>query len=176
VSKSILIAGIGNIFHGDDAFGVAVAQKLAAEDWPQRVHVVDFGIRAIDLAFALLDGHDLTILVDATARGSEPGTLYVIEPDIDYVAENTGEDCVNSHALDPAKVLLLAKNLGAQFKRILVVGCEPLTLGEEEEGRMGLSAIVEAAIDPAIETIRRLVSEFENQQEIAEYAEAVEGY
>lgn len=176
MSKSILIAGIGNIFHGDDAFGVAVAQRLAAYEWPENVRVVDFGIRAIDLAFALLDGVDVTILVDATARGGEPGTLYLIEPDIEHLTESTGEDCVNSHALDPAKVLRLAKSLGARLKRILVLGCEPLTLGEEEDGRMGLSAIVQAAVEPAIEMIRHVLNEFDGQKEIAEYAEAVEGY
>lgn len=175
MSKSVLIGGIGNIFHGDDSFGVVVAQKLASCDWPDNVRVVDFGIRAIDLAFAFLDGYDLTILVDATARGGMPGMLYVIEPDVNCLVENAGDACVNSHSLDPAKVLVLAKNMGAQFKRILLVGCQPAVLGGSE-GVMGLSDAVQAAVDPAVEIVRALVQEFESTGEIAVYAEAGEGY
>ena len=175
MSKSVLIAGIGNIFHGDDSFGVAVAQKLAACGWPENVRVVDFGIRAIDLAFAFLDGYDLTVLVDATARGDAPGTLYVIEPNVDELLNNAEGACVNSHTLDPAKVLVLAKNMGAQFRRILLIGCEPLSL-DGEGALMGLSGAVKAAVDPAVEMIQTLVREFESTGEIAAYAEAGEGY
>ncbi|MGH7848434.1 MAG: hydrogenase maturation protease, partial [Candidatus Binatia bacterium] len=72
----ILVAGIGNIFLGDDGFGVEVARELAKRKLPESVRVVDFGIRGFDLAYALLDGYDLTILVDAAPRGGLPGTLY----------------------------------------------------------------------------------------------------
>ena len=174
MSKSILIAGIGNIFHGDDAFGVAVAQRLAAYAWPENVRVVDFGIRAVDLAFALLDGYDLTILVDATPRGGAPGTVYVIEPDLDSLREHAGEPCVNSHGLHPAQVLALARNMGAHFNRILVVGCEPRVLDSEDNDYIGLSRDVEAAVDPSIEIIRGLVQE--SNAEVAVFAEAGEGY
>lgn len=175
MSRSVLIGGIGNIFHGDDAFGVVVAQILASCNWPENVRVVDFGIRAIDLAFAFLDSYDLTILVDATARGGAPGALYVIEPDVDGLVQNAQDMCVNSHSLDPAKVLVLAKSMGAKFKRILLIGCEPLVLGGEE-GSIGLSHPVQAAVDPAVEMIRAFVQEFENTGDIAVYAEAREGY
>src|SRR5437870_2595644 len=78
----ILVAGIGNIFLGDDAFGCEVVQRLAARAWPASVRVVDFGIRGFDLAYALMDGYDVTIFVDATPRADAPGTLYTIEPDL----------------------------------------------------------------------------------------------
>src|SRR5882672_1813652 len=83
----ILVAGIGNIFLGDDAFGSEVARKLQQCSLPKDVRVVDFGIRGFDLAYALLDGHEVTILVDATPRGGEPGTLYTIEPDLSELDE-----------------------------------------------------------------------------------------
>ena len=163
MSASVLIAGIGNIFHGDDAFGVVVAQRLAEHVWPEwlrwQVRVMDIGIRAIDLAFALLDEYELTILVDATARGGEPGTLYTIEigegdvPDLSELGE-----VVNSHGLHPAYVLGLAKSMGARFKRVLLVGCEPLELERDE---IGLSRVVEAAVDRAIEIIESIVKEAE---------------
>lgn len=175
MSNSVLIAGIGNIFHGDDAFGVAVAQKLAICDWPDDVCVMDFGIRGMDLAFAFLDGYDLTILVDATARGGAPGTLYTIEPDLDSLLQNADAVCMNSHGLDPAKVLGLAKNMGAQFKRILLVGCEPEVLDTEENGRIGLSEAVQAAIDPAVNMIRKLIEEFRSSHEAFVFATAGEG-
>src|SRR6516225_7125141 len=84
----ILVAGIGNIFLGDDAFGVEVARRLAARPQPDGVRVADFGIRGIDLTYALLDGYETVILVDATPRGGQPGTLYVIEPDVGGPAES----------------------------------------------------------------------------------------
>ena len=75
----ILIAGLGNIFEGDDGFGVAVARLLTEAEWPSGVEVHDFGIRGVHLAYQLLDGYDLVVIVDAVSRAGEPGTLYVID-------------------------------------------------------------------------------------------------
>jgi len=159
--SSVLIAGIGNIFQGDDAFGVAVAHKLGTLEFPTEVKVMDVGIRSIDLAFALLDQHDLTILVDVTSRGCAPGTLYTIEIQPDDIPE-LDEDSVivNSHSLNPVRVLALAKSMGASFKRVLLVGCEPLVLTHDESGHIGLSEVVQAAVDSAVQIIRRMVQEF----------------
>jgi hydrogenase maturation protease len=154
---SILVAGIGNIFNRDDAFGVSVAAKLAREPVPQNVHVVDFGIRGFDLMSELLDGYDLTILVDAVSRGGAPGTLYTIEPDLDAIPQDqTSGACENAHGLDPLKVLAAVKSAGARLGRVLVVGCEPALL-EDDTGRIGLTEQVEAAVDPAIAMIRSLI-------------------
>ena len=118
-ARRILVAGIGNVFLGDDGFGVAVAGRLAAATLPPGVDVVDFGIRGMDLAYALRD-YDVAILVDAVPRGGAPGTLYVIEPELD--ADEAGPD---AHGMDPVKVLALARGLGDPLPRVLVVGCEP---------------------------------------------------
>jgi hydrogenase maturation protease len=157
-TPSILIAGIGNIFLGDDAFGVEVAQRLANRKLPARVKVVDFGIRGLDLAYALLDGFDVTILVDACPRGGTPGTLYVIEPDLNATPQSpeAGQTSVDAHSMDPMNVIRLAKSMGGELKRILLVGCEPLTLGPEE-GAMGLSEPVAAVIEEAANRIETLV-------------------
>jgi hydrogenase maturation protease len=156
-----LIAGIGNIFQGDDAFGVTVAQRLSTLPLPENVRVMDVGIRSIDLAFALLDNHDLTILIDATSRGCQAGTLYTIEIERDDIPDGCDEaSLVNSHSLDPFRVLSLAKSMGARFKKILLIGCEPLVVDCDESGHIGLSEIVQAALQPAVETIRRLIEEF----------------
>jgi hydrogenase maturation protease len=152
----ILIAGIGNIFFGDDAFGVEVAQRMARLPLPEGVRVVDFGIRGFDLAYALMDDYDATILVDATPRGGAPGTLYVIEPDLDNVNRH-GELGVETHNLDPVRVLQLVNTLGGQPKRLLVVGCDPTPL-ESEDGEMGLSDCVEAAVGEAIGMIETLIA------------------
>lgn len=163
MSASVLIAGIGNIFQGDDSFGVAVVHKLATLGFPQNVRVMDIGIRGIDLGFALLDEYDLTILVDATARGGAPGTLYTIEIERDDIPDASEEACmVNSHGLDPVRVLALAKSMGAHFKKVLLVGCEPLVLDHDESGHIGLSKVVETAVAPAVETILQLIEEFTN--------------
>jgi hydrogenase maturation protease len=162
MSASILIAGIGNIFQGDDAFGVAVVQRLLGVELPKNVRVLDIGIRSLDLAFALSDNYDITILVDATSRGCSPGTLYTIEIEPDEIPDACNEESlVNSHALDPVRVLSFARSVGAEFKKILLIGCEPLITDREDTGHIGLSDVVEAAVNPALETIRRLIDEFE---------------
>ena len=154
----ILVAGIGNIFLGDDAFGSEVARRLAARELPSEVRVIDFGIRGFDLTYALLDGYDVTIFVDATPRGGEPGTLYTIEPDLSELDDgNPQEMAVEPHGMNPLKVLGMVKSMGGEFKRILLVGCEPAPL-ESEEGKMGLSEPVEAAVDEAVKMIESLVA------------------
>ena len=154
MTPSVLVAGIGNIFHRDDAFGVSVASKLLQTSLPENVRVVDFGIRGFDLVLALLDGYDLTIFVDAVSRGGTPGTLYTIEPDLNQITEG---ECENAHGLDPAKVLATARRAGARLGRVIVVGCEPAQL-EDETGDIGLTEPVESAVDPAIEMIRSLIT------------------
>jgi hydrogenase maturation protease len=169
----ILIAGIGNIFLGDDAFGVEVARRLCASNFPANVKVIDFGIRGYDLAYALLDKdkYDATILVDACPRGEPAGTLYVIEPDLSALsaADSSPEEqqgAVEAHSLNPLNVLRLAASMGGPLKRILLVGCEPATLGPEE-GQMGLSETVEAVIDDAVKLVESLVRKLSSGDEAA---------
>jgi hydrogenase maturation protease len=159
---SILIAGIGNIFLGDDAFGIEVVQRLASRKLPERVKAVDFGIRGFDLAYALLDGSDVTILVDACPRGGQPGSVYVIEPDLNSLdtPEATGA-AVDAHSMNPMNVMRMAKSMGGELKRILLVGCEPLTLGPEE-GQMGLSEPVAAMVEEAEKLIESMVLKMQN--------------
>jgi hydrogenase maturation protease len=159
---SILVAGIGNIFLGDDAFGVEVARRLAARQQPDTVRVTDFGIRGYDLAYALLDGYDTTILVDACPRGDAAGTLYVIEPDLnDLGGPEEQQGAVEAHSMNPLNVLRLASAMGP-LKRVLLVGCEPQTLGPEE-GQMGLSEPIEAALDDAVKMVESLIEKILTQ-------------
>jgi hydrogenase maturation protease len=158
----ILIAGIGNIFLGDDAFGVEVAQQMARRTWPEGVRVVDFGIRSFDLAYALLDDYDATILVDAVPRGEAPGTLYLIEPTLEELDALDGQT-LEGHDMNPVKVLQLAKTLGGQPRHLLVVGCEPTPL-VSEDGEMGLSEQVQAAVGEAIGMIEMLVADLRSSQ------------
>lgn len=155
---TILVAGIGNIFLGDDAFGVEVARRLAGRKLPDAVVVKDFGIRGFDLAYALQDGYETTILVDACPHGDAPGTLYVIEPDLKALDDPSAPQAlVEAHAMNPVSVLRMARAMNIEVKNMLLVGCEPETLGGEE-GQMGLSAAVEAAVDEAVKLVESLVS------------------
>jgi len=167
--KTILVAGIGNIFLGDDAFGVEVVRRLAGINLPEAVRVADFGIRGFDLAYALQDGYETTILVDACPHGEAPGTLYVIEPELKELdGSNTGPEgdpngdpnppqaAIEAHAMNPVSVLRMARAMNIEVKNVLLVGCEPQTLGGEE-GQMGLSAPVEAVVDNAVRLIESLV-------------------
>jgi hydrogenase maturation protease len=157
-TKKILIAGIGNIFLADDAFGVEVANRLATQSFPAGVRVADFGIRGFDLAYALMDGYETTILVDAYPGQGEPGTLFVVEPDLAEISQGASQPAtVDAHAMNPVSVLRMAAGMGAQLKRILLVGCVPATLGPEE-GQMGLSESVAAAVDEAVNLVVSLVT------------------
>ena len=155
-NPAILVAGIGNIFLGDDGFGVEVATRLAEKQFPEGVRVIDFGIRGLDLAYALMDEPETTILIDACPRDAAPGTLYVMEPDLS-VFDASGNAAVDAHAMNPLSVLRMAKSMGAPLKRILLLGCEPETLGPEE-GLMGLSEPVEQAVGEAVKLTESLVA------------------
>jgi hydrogenase maturation protease len=164
-SPRILIAGIGNIFLGDDAFGVEVARRLLWRKLPDGVRVADFGIRGFDLAYALLEDYDVAILVDATSQGGDPGTVYTIEIDCTD-RENGGPRAIEleTHGMNPIHVLEIVRQLGGQPKRVLLIGCEPETLGDQAEGALGLSATVEAAVSVAIGVIERLVAKLGGQR------------
>jgi len=152
---TVLVAGVGNIFLGDDGFGVEVARRLKAVDLGSDVKVADFGIRGVHLAYELLDGYELVILIDAAPRGSEPGTLYVIEPDEPEAPDPDEVPPLDAHGMDPGAVLSLLGVLGGQVDRLLVVGCEPAVV---DEG-MTLSPAVEAAVDPAVSLVQDLINE-----------------
>ncbi|MGH7170885.1 MAG: hydrogenase maturation protease, partial [Gemmataceae bacterium] len=152
----ILIAGIGNIFLGDDAFGVEVAQRLARRALPDEVRVIDFGIRGLDLTYALLDGYETVILVDALPRGGAPGTLYVLEPASDEVCKSVPAS-IETHGMDPVKVLRLAEAMGGKIERLLLVGCEPMPASDYEDMQPGLSVAVRAAVEAAISLVEALI-------------------
>jgi len=167
MTPRILIAGVGNIFLGDDGFGVEVAQRLMRRPMPDGVRVVDFGIRGFDLAYALMDDYDAVVLVDALPRGDAPGTLYTIEPDLRALDVPAAEDAaVETHGMNPLKVLGMVKAMGGQPKRLLVVGCEPeASVDGEDIERMGLSDPVAAAVGPAVGMVESLVANILTQQQ-----------
>jgi len=153
----ILVAGIGNVFLGDDGFGVAVAQRLGSHRLPEGVDVVDFGIRGMDLAYALQADYDAVVFVDTAPRGEPPGTLSVIEPDLD-----PDEVVIDTHGMDPVRVLGLARALGRVPPRVLVVACEPARIvhGEHDEDLVDeLSPPVAAAVDEAVRLVAELAAE-----------------
>lgn len=155
--RRVLVAGIGNMFMADDGFGVAVAQRLAACAFPEGVDVVDFGIRGMDLAYALNDGYHAAVLVDAMPRGQPPGTIEVLEPELErdlFVG-------FEAHGMDPVQVLHFARQFGPLPEVLRVVGCEPQTVGDAEDHDIvaELSAPVRAAVDAAIPLIESLVAE-----------------
>ena len=154
----ILIAGIGNIFHGDDAFGVELAQRLLRRHQPDGVKVVDFGIRGFDLAYALMDAPEVTLLLDATSQGGTPGTLYTVEID-PVLPADAAQSPVEAHGMNPMRVLRMVQAMGGAVPRTLLIGCEPLTFGSEEEGALGLSPVVMAAVDRAVEIVESRIVE-----------------
>lgn len=156
----ILVAGIGNIFLGDDGFGVEVIRRMQGLDVPAEVKLVDFGIRGYDLAYALLEPFETVILVDACPRGSVPGTLFLIEPDLNSIPHpGAGTPAFDAHTMNPMNVLGLAKSLGAlqTSRRICLLGCEPFSFGPEE-GQLGLSEAVNASVEGAVQLLKSTIA------------------
>ena len=145
----LLVAGIGNIFFGDDGFGPEVARELAREPI-EDVKIEDYGIRGLHLAYELISGYDRAILIDAVPRGGIPGTLYVIEPEV----RNSGAP-PDAHRMDLENVFAFVRTLGGEAPPITLVGCEPSTADEE----MGLTEPVRNAVRPAVDLVRRLIAD-----------------
>jgi len=157
VSARLLVAGVGNIFLADDAFGPEVIRALDERPLPSGASVRDFGIRGLDLAYALLDGYDTAVLVDAAVRGHVPGTLSLIEPELP--GASAGGPPPEAHGMDPAKVLALAAHLGDEpLPRVLVLACEPERVPRgDEDITPGMSAAVRAAVPEAVAALHTLV-------------------
>jgi hydrogenase maturation protease len=155
--SKILVAGIGNIFLGDDAFGSEVARRLMSERLPPEVRVIDFGIRSYDLAYAIMDGYDVTILIDITAQGRAPGTVYLIEPDLNQL-DQLDANLADAHSMNPARVLQMLRRFGSSPGKLYLIGCEPAIL-EVEDGQIGMSEAVEKSVPQAIEWIKTLLDD-----------------
>jgi hydrogenase maturation protease len=149
VTPRVLIAGIGNIFRGDDAFGSETARALGKRSLPAGVSVVDYGIRGMHLAYDLLEGYDTLIIIDALPRGGDPGDLAVLEVGED----DLGAGDFDAHGMEPTSVLSSIGTLGGRLPRTFVVGCEPADL---DEG-MSLSPAVAAAVERAADLVVRLL-------------------
>jgi hydrogenase maturation protease len=154
----LLVAGVGNIFLADDAFGPEVIRALERRPLPAEVRVRDFGIRGMDLAYELLDGYDTAVLVDAAVRGHRPGTLSLVEPDLPDGTRGAAPP--EAHGMDPAKVLALAAHLGDEpLPRVLVLACEPdVRPHGDEDIAPGISAAVRDAVEPAVAALHTMVA------------------
>lgn len=150
--KGCLVAGIGNVFLGDDGFGVAVVQRVAHRARLPDADVVDFGIRGLDFAYALEDGYRTVILVDAMRRGGPPGTIYLL----DAHPGAAEPPALDGHGLLPHAALALAPDSGNR-PDVLVVGCEPLHVPDDADIAVGLSPPVAAAVDHAVAIVESLV-------------------
>lgn len=150
MNRRILVAGVGNVFFGDDGFGVEVVGRMGRERWPATADVRDFGIRGLHLAYELLEPLQLVIIVDALAHGEPPGTVTLLEPELDPEVLATAD----AHGMNLPVVFATVRSLGGELPRVLLVGCEP---ANTREG-MGLSEPVAAAVPEAIAMIRELLA------------------
>jgi len=157
VTGRVLVAGVGNLFLGDDGFGPEVARRLAGRPLPAGVRVVDYGIRGMHLAYDLLDGYDELVILDAAPRGGRPGDVVVLE----VGAGDFGAGDFDGHGMEPTAVLSSLGSLGGRLPRTYVVGCEPADI---DEG-IGLSPSVAAAVDPAVDAVLRLLATGVNREE-----------
>jgi len=159
VTGRVLVAGVGNIFLGDDGFGSAVARELdglGGEGLGPAVTVADFGIRGVHLAYELLNGYDTLVLIDAVSRGDAPGTVSVLDASRATPGLDGGDGvlvAMDAHGMDPGAVLAMVDDLGGRVEQVLVVACEAASV---DEG-IGLSAPVAAAVPAAVEAVKELI-------------------
>ncbi len=159
----ILVAGIGNVFLGDDGFGVEVVARLRERPHSTDIDIADFGIRGFDLAYALMEDYEAAILIDALPLGKKPGTVHVLEPEVDALA---GVALIDSHSMNPMEVFKHVKQLGGKLPRTLIVGCEPASFGSDA-GRMSLSRPVRAAVTKAVDVVETLLQRLSQKEEVA---------
>lgn len=171
--KRVLIAGMGSVLRQDDGFGVAVVQRLMAE-WqvpPPGVTLMDAGTGGIAVVQELLDGYEALIVIDAVRRGGEPGTLYLLEPEIDNLDEWSDAErrafLADTHYAEPWKIFVLARALGVLPPFVRLLGCEP---AEVDEASIGLTERVAQAVDLAVERVRRLVEELLEREHVSSRA------
>jgi hydrogenase maturation protease len=160
VSARVLVAGVGNVLRRDDGFGVAVAQRLVAEgSLPESVDVIETGTGGLSIVQQLMDGYQTLIVVDVVDRGAEPGTVFLLQPEVPEPGTLTADEAratfSNLHLAEPSRVFLLARALGVLPEQVLIVGCQPQDC---EELSAELSAPVEAAVAVAGRRIRELVA------------------
>lgn len=156
MATNVLVAGIGNIFLGDDGFGPEVARRLIARDQdvaalPPGVRVVDYGIRGMHLAYDLLDGVDALVLIDTLPSTGEPANITVLQ----VQPEDLGSGQFDAHGMDPVAVLGSLSSLGGELPPTYVVGCQPVDVSEG----IGLTPQVAAAVDEAVTTVHTLITE-----------------
>ena len=148
----ILVAGVGNVFLRDDAFGVEVVKLLAERPQPPGVQIKDYGIRGVHLVYELLDGYDLFVLVDAAPRGEVPGTVSVLEVEL---PSPEAQPVIDAHSLTPDAIFGLLSSLGGQTGRNLVVACEPA----EVDAGMGLTDPVREALPHAVRAVEEILAQ-----------------
>ncbi len=157
-TRQILIAGVGNAWLRDDAFGGECARRLEAEGVPDGVSVMDVGTSGLDLAYEVMRGYDALVLLDATRQGGAPGTLYVMEPErSEFEGEISDGESIDPHDMNPHTVLRFVTVTGGWPGKVLVIGCEP---GEAEPG-LGLTPPVQAAVDGAVTLVRETIAELQ---------------
>lgn len=155
----LLVAGMGNVLRHDDGFGVEVARRLVAENaLPPDVKVVEVGIGGIHLVQELMDGYEALVVIDAVERGSAPGTVHLLEAEVEDLAlwseDARGDFLADMHYTTPSKALILARALGVLPSRVFILGCQP---GEADALGIGLTAPVDRATSEAVRVIAELV-------------------
>ena len=162
LEKQILVAGVGNAWLRDDAFGAEVARRLSERELPSGVSVMDVGTSGLDLAYEVMRGYSALVIVDVSKQGGEPGTLYVIEPEEDEVEGGIEDgEAINPHGMDPATVLRFVRAVGGWSGKVVIVACEP---GEVEDLGLGLSPALEAAVDQAIALIDETIADLQTDK------------
>jgi hydrogenase maturation protease len=161
----ILVAGVGNVFLRDDAFGVEVVRLLAERPQPPGVQIRDYGIRGVHLVYELLDGYDLFVLVDAAPRGEAPGTVTVLEVEL---PSPEAQPVIDAHSLTPDAIFGLLSSLGGHSGRNLVVACEPA----EVDAGMGLSDPVREALPHAVRAVEEILAQATGADAPADVQEA----
>lgn len=160
----ILVAGVGNIFLGDDGFGPEVVRHVPIQQDNSGVRVVDYGIGGMHLAYDLLDDWDALVIVDTVPSRGSPGALRIFEAERESLSATAALD---GHSMDPAAVFASLRALGGSPPYTVVIGCEA---GNVEEG-IGLTEAVATAVPRAVHAVEEVLAALQSRSPAASVQE-----
>ncbi len=153
-TERILVAGIGNLLMGDDAFGPMVIEALEKEKFSENIELRDMGTAGLTVATDL-EGYDTVIFIDSMEMEEEPGTLRQLQVNVEEITPTDAMELsrLTLHEVGLEGLLKFSKAIGTLPTTVYIIGCKPESLG----ATYSLSPRVSEAVPEAVEHVKKLL-------------------